>query len=290
MITLPKEVKAKTVISDAVKLEMKDINNDLTSQKSCKKKIISYLREYTCSIDYNDTDDVYDNVSDIASLLKKCDYNVFLLEKLLSTLLTLKVSVRDTTIKQSLDIVDDYNKSYLSSFESINLNVEKINEFLDTSELLSEPSKQKSKYTENTLIISEIDKKVILPYSLDTIYETLKENKKFKSVDEVINKVYTMPLKYFKNAPVARFREAYKLVKERENGTSKDALDLALELALNRNLHPAIITACKSLDELDIYLSCLEYNELDDFHFFKIVFKIPPFTNKSLSKINNEIN
>ncbi len=290
MITLPKEVKAKTVISDAVKLEMKDINNDLTSQKTCKKKIISYLREYTCSIDYNDTDDVYDNVSDIASLLKKCDYNVFLLEKLLSTLLTLKVSIRDTTIKQSLDIVDNYNKSYLSSFESINLNVEKINEFLDNSELLSEPSKQKSKYIENTLIISEIDKKVILPYSLDTIYETLKENKKFKSVDEVINKVYTMPLKYFKNAPVARFREAYKLVKERENGTSKDALDLALELALNRNLHPAIITACRSLDELDIYLSCLEYNELDDFHFFKIIFKIPPFADKSLSKINNEIN
>jgi hypothetical protein len=205
-------------------------------------------------------------------------------------LLTLKVSIRDTTIKQSLDIVDNYNKSYLSSFESINLNVEKINEFLDNSELLSEPSKQKSKYIENTLIISEIDKKVILPYSLDTIYETLKENKKFKSVDEVINKVYTMPLKYFKNAPVARFREAYKLVKERENGTSKDALDLALELALNRNLHPAIITACRSLDELDIYLSCLEYNELDDFHFFKIVFKIPPFADKSLSKINNEIN
>ena len=48
----------------------------------------------------------------------------------------------------------------------------------------------------------------------------------------------------------------------------------------NYNLHPAVITACKNLNELDIYLSCLEFNELEDFRFFKVVYDVLPVVNK----------
>ena len=44
---------------------------------------------------------------------------------------------------------------------------------------------------------------------------------------------------------------------------------------LNYNLHPAIITACKNLNELDIYIACLEDNTLDEFEFFDIKYEIP---------------
>lgn len=292
MITLPKEIKTKTVISTALKLEMKDINNDITVQNSYKKNVISRLREYVCSIDYQETDDVFDDVSNITTFLKKCDYNIYLLEKLLSILLELKVNTRKNTIAQSLKSITEYNSTYKSSYESINLNIEKLDEFLKNSDsMLAEPVKEKN-YEENTLIISESDNKVILPYSLDNIYDLLKNNNKYSSVDDVISKLYTRPLKYYKNAPVARFKESYNLIVQRENGSKKEALDLAFELMLNKDLHPAIITACKSLDELDIYLSCLEYNELDDFHFFKILFKIPPkISSKKLvnKKLENTI-
>ena len=40
------------------------------------------------------------------------------------------------------------------------------------------------------------------------------------------------------------------------------SLNLATELVFNYNLHPAIITACRNLDELDIYLDCLENKQL----------------------------
>ena len=70
MITLPEEVESKSVIVNAVKLEMKDINGDITAQNSYKKQLIAYLREYTCSIDYQETDTVYDDVSSIASYFK----------------------------------------------------------------------------------------------------------------------------------------------------------------------------------------------------------------------------
>ena len=63
----------------------------------------------------------------------------------------------------------------------------------------------------------------------------------------------------------------------KSNGSSKlKALSLASELFMNYNLHPAIITACKSVDELDVYLACLEDNTLQDFRFFDIKYEIPP--------------
>ena len=53
------------------------------------------------------------------------------------------------------------------------------------------------------------------------------------------------------------------------------------ELFGKYNLHPAIITACKSLDELDIYLACLEDNVLDEFPFFEIKYEIAPVVQKA---------
>jgi hypothetical protein len=135
------------------------------------------------------------------------------------------------------------------------------------------------KLIENTLVISEVLGKVILPYTKTEIEDILKKlSGKYVSAEDVIERAYTLPLKYYKASSIARFKEAYKLIKEREHGSTREALDLAFELFSNYNLHPAIITACKNINELDIYLSCLEYNELDDFHFFKIIFHSLPTT------------
>ena len=56
-------------------------------------------------------------------------------------------------------------------------------------------------------------------------------------------------------------------------------------------MHPAIITACKNSNELDVYLSCLEYNELEDFTSFKIVFQgLPAVSKKAFKKGHNFMN
>ena len=121
---------------------------------------------------------------------------------------------------------------------------------------------------ENTLIISEQDQHVILPYTFKKLNNILKANPdKYTSIYDVIDKIYTKPIKYYKNAPVARFREAYKLAKDKENMSIKGALDLAFECFFNSALHPAIISSCDNLNQLDVYLSCLEYDELEDFIF-----------------------
>ena len=65
-------------------------------------------------------------------------------------------------------------------------------------------------------------------------------------------------------------------MRNRQKCSIMESLDLALELSYNSSLNPAIITACKNLDELDIYLDYLEANELDKFNIFEIQYDLLP--------------
>lgn len=132
-------------------------------------------------------------------------------------------------------------------------------------------------YKENTLIISEACEKVFLPYFLSDLKEILKDNpKKYSSIDDVIDKKYTISISHFKNPFVARFKEAFKLMRNKEKSSVIDAFELGTELMFENNLYPAIITACKNLDELDIYLDYLDNGETDKFKCFNIDFELPP--------------
>lgn len=62
---------------------------------------------------------------------------------------------------------------------------------------------------------------------------------------------------------------------------------LGAELLVNYNLHPAIITACKNIDELDVYLSCLEDDQLDKFNLFDIKFEMLPQASKNKTIVQN---
>ena len=131
----------------------------------------------------------------------------------------------------------------------------------------------------NTLIISEEDNKVYLPYSSEEVLKKFENNPtKYSSIDDLIEKEYILPNNLFKHPIRSRFREAFKLMRVKEHSSFAAALELAIELMFESHLNPAIITACKNLRELDIYLDCLDDNELDKFKCFKIVYKAVPLT------------
>jgi hypothetical protein len=133
----------------------------------------------------------------------------------------------------------------------------------------------------NTLIISEKDDQIILPYTMEEVEKIYEKNKKkYSSVQDLIENEYILSTKDFKNPIRARFREAYQLIKKKEHGHLKEAIDLGFEVMFQSNLNPAIIAACKSLKELDIYLDCLDDNELDKFSCFNIVYKVTPSKTK----------
>ena len=62
-----------------------------------------------------------------------------------------------------------------------------------------------------TLIISEEDGKVYLPYTKDDVKEEMVQNKG-KKISELIEQNYILPLDKFKNSMKARFREGYNLM------------------------------------------------------------------------------
>lgn len=137
----------------------------------------------------------------------------------------------------------------------------------------------------DTLIISEEDNKVILPYKLSEVERQYKKNKKkYSSVKDLIQNEYIIPSDNFKNPIKSRFREAYQLIKKKEHGHLKEAIELGFELMFQSNLNPAVIAACKNLKELDIYLDCLDDNELDKFSCFNIVYNVPPTKGKGRKK------
>lgn len=126
-----------------------------------------------------------------------------------------------------------------------------------------------------TLLISEEKKKTFLPYTINDLCAKY-DSTKYNTIQELIEKEYTVPNEYYHYPMFSRFKEGYKLIKEKERGTAKKAIDLGFELMFNFNLNPPIITACKNLEELNIYLDCLEENELNKFSCFDIVYEVPP--------------
>lgn len=130
-----------------------------------------------------------------------------------------------------------------------------------------------------TLVISEEDGKVYLPYTKEDIKNEVIQNKGIR-ISEIIENKYILPLDKYKNSIRARFREGYNLMYKREGKSRKSAILLGIELMFETNLHPAIISACKNLEELDIYLDCLEDNELEKFSCFKIIYKSLPTLRK----------
>ena len=180
-----------------------------------------------------------------------------------------------------------------TSLEEKPENINKIYEPIPTKEVAtsvdnSEPKVQpeitesnKNEITDNnTLIISDSNQNVVLPYKVIELEEKLKKNKKYKSLEDVIKNEYTLPLETFKNPTKSRFREAFQLIKKKEHGSLKEAIELGFELMFQSDLNPAVIAACKDLDELDIYLDCLDDNELDKFSCFKIEYNVPPTKGK----------
>ena len=134
----------------------------------------------------------------------------------------------------------------------------------------------------DTLLISEKQGKVILPYRAEEVLEILNtENSIYSSAGEVIEDKFTRKFSDFKIQFASRYAETIKLARERENYSFIDAVAIATEMMKKKFLHPAIISACRTLNELDVYLDCLDKNELEDFKIFNVKYELYPMVVKS---------
>lgn len=151
--------------------------------------------------------------------------------------------------------------------------IKALNEILSPED---ENKKQEELEDNKVLLISEMKGIVALPYTIPELKKKLAKNPRYDTIEDVIKNEYILPISKYRNASISRFREGYNLMRKRENKGIVASLDLALELTFKTLLNPAIITACKSLNELDIYLDCLASNELDKFDIFQIKYEVAP--------------
>lgn len=182
------------------------------------------------------------------------------------------------------------NSAIELSLNGSNRKLKKQNRWMDTTSIKPKVKVdiELEPYDNNVLIISEKEQKAYLPFlysEVDKIYKH--SHQKYQTLQDVVNDLYVVPLSKFKNSAVARFKESFRLIREREKGSITKALDLGLELMFNYQLNPIVVAACRNLDELDIYLDCLEENELYDFTCFEIKFEMMPTRIRNNKKTKN---
>ena len=286
---------------DNIKLQKQNIQKSIEIQIKMQENYSKILLE--CLKNINDliqNTENFETINGLVELLREIKVN---LEQLRSNILKIKnlqilLESIPCDISDNISILEKYNKFAIECQDDIYNIIPRVNDFIlkyvekasfkvslentiennfIEKEKQIEDKYEKKEITDNdTLIISEIKNKVFLPYSVTELNEKLNNNKNYRNLEDVINKEYIIPFDRYKNSIIARFRETYNLMRKKEKASITDSLDLALELSFNNLLNPAIITACKSLDELDIYLDCLNSNELDKFTIFKIKYEILP--------------
>ena len=298
----------KRNVDKLILLEKNSLKATFDIQKTLNKQILVFMKNFIgnieIDIDIDSEDKAYLYMSKSTAVLNKSNTNITNITKLLDILDDIEDSAEVLPPSKLKPKIESYNKKFSTILDSVYKNTTKIEEFLhetsmmNLSAFLKEMSSSKTKkskkeieedsftitsnelesgFIEKTLIISEIQGKVILPYTIDKVEDILLTNStKYTSLQDVIDKLYTRPIKYYKAAAIARFKEAYRLMRRKEHSSRLKALSLASELFMNYNLHPAIITACKNIDQLDIYLACLEDDTLNDFKFFEIKYEVNP--------------
>lgn len=197
------------------------------------------------------------------------------------------ISEEDVTTNYINGLTADLSKTLEKMKDEYELEKEKIiNEKIDTKLVeenkLDNNEKNRLNIKNNdTLLISEKLGKVILPYKAEEVLDIFNNgNGKYSSLGEVIEEKFTRKFSDFKNQYISRYKETLKLTREREKFSLSDSIILATEIMYKKYLHPAIIAACRTLDELDVYIDCLDKNELEDFKIFKIKYELYPMVVK----------
>ena len=278
---------------------IKRILNLYSNKKNVLSNVITTMVEMSDHIEKNKLNDFHDTVSLLKKSLEELNEIEITASKLIedinSTISIYDHENNENEIKANLV---EYNKKSDILFNNI-LNFENTNNYtlnsvfkvfskefykksIKSNTIIENynPSKvniETEPYDYNNLVVSEKSQKAYLPFfykDVKKIYEKSKD--KYKTMQDVVDNLYVVPLDKFKNSSISRFRESFNLIRNKEHGSILNALDLGLELMFKYELNPIIISACRNLDELDIYLDCLEHNELNSFKCFEIKFEVMP--------------
>ena len=271
-----------------------NINLKIAEQENKKNEVTCLFDTLSKTDSVSKIESKKDYSEEINNISEKFAKNIEKLNSLKSLLIDINsgfisLSRNASSDEVAMNLKEKIN-SYFSTYEEIKKDimladievdrfVKRINSSNDKkSEEVSEELSDGNIQNNNTLIISEKDNKVFLPYTVSEIQSYMeKYPKEYKTLEYVINKEFILPLDYYTKHPsLARFREAYSLIRDREAKSVFDALKYDLNIMFKYDLNPAIISACKTEEALNLYIECLGNKDLSKFNLFKIEFRLNP--------------
>ena len=145
-------------------------------------------------------------------------------------------------------------------------------ENIDNKENVTNRESVTTNFLEKTLFINYKSNTAILPYSLFDLEEAFSENpEKYSSINDIIKKEYTVSLDDYTNNSISRFKQTFKLAKEKSHLPFFKSLSYANRLFFESDVEPIIIAACDSIHELDCYLEYLNNDFTTPFNCFNII-------------------
>lgn len=290
-----------------------EVHSKITEQKNKRDKIIKLLQQSLKDSNEINNSINSEEIMEILSLIHSNIDSLYSIEVNLNKfckdftdlcILYFFNQKSDKTIDSIKETVNNYSAELSIYNDKIVENSTKIDEFLsnnnidDTEIENTEETIQTSTETADSeyidldddilhkdnllLIVSDKEQKVFLPYKVSEINNYLKQYPNvYSSFEDVVEKEFILPLEYYtKNPVMTRFRETYALIRDREAKSVLEALKYSFELMLKHDLNPTIIAACKTQQQLDDYLDCLDHNDLGKFKHFKIQFNVAPLATK----------
>lgn len=287
-----------------------EIHQKISEQKNKRKQAITILKVLNTT-DLNDSViTLLNNTSDILNIINSNISSLYSIEVDLNNICqnftnsyvpNLSKSNSDSIFDSIRANVDSYSNelsNFYTSFDQNNIQIDnflKANASIINNAIYQKSNNDNSSSLQNDflgissiddemhvdnpyLIVSEKDKKVYLPYKVSEVYSYLeKYPNSYSSFKDVIKKEFVLSLDYYTKRPAyTRFRESYNLIRDREGKSILEALKYSFDLMFKDNLNPAIIAACKTQEQLDDYLTCLDHNNLNAFNHFKIQFNVNP--------------
>ncbi len=173
-----------------------------------------------------------------------------------------------------IERIDSFNSNYQKITSTILHNSVIICATLDKLNHIEPEIVKKEIFDNSVLRISELDKKIYLPYTVEEVKETLNDSGKYVSEEDVIKNHFTISTSTYLNFFTGRYKEVVSLISRTYN--CKEGKLFALKQMFNSTVHPAIIRACKTMNDYKYYLKCLENNNLEDFKLFEIKYEVLP--------------
>ena len=107
----------------------------------------------------------------------------------------------------------------------------------------------------DTLLISEKQGKIFLPYTVNDLEQYLEEYPdEYKSLSDVVNQEYIVSIDKYRHQSISRFKEMYCLMRDVEMKSVIEAFKRAVEVMFDSRINPTIIAACRTEEQVNNYI------------------------------------